>query len=564
VIELLEGHPPYHHLDPMPALFRIVQDDCPPLPEGASPMVLDFLKHCFEKDPSLRISAETLLEHPWMSSARRQLKQMKSTGSIGKDVHDHAVRTVRDHNRSSGRKGECRKDQAAVRGLTRTDTLSDLSCAPLERSKPPPLRLDQAQLARSDLLSPGLSSSRSLRRVAGSIASGPSTPSSPVRKSPLRLEQRPDSLDCDAEPMAQGGASVDFVHREPVDAATPTVSATRRPSSVKGGRTTSSRQSTLHARDRDSAALSTGQQTDAYSDLGFTSTLSSRRAGSQASTSSSTRRSATTTPHKTTPKTSSRIAPHVLDAVGGSESNATVASPLSFPREGAAAQGKHTVDTRPADVRCEGGGSDSAWRNPSPQRIVFRSPFTVAGADSPVQIHSRRSREYVMPKDLSKVRRSVSLLKHKDAAGRTLLQASDLINQLSEPSTKTSVRAEHVAAAHEQQAVKSAKAADLANQVRNAPPPSTRLASDTIPTIPEQRVPRQSRYASGVKRSASLLSRTFSGSSSPTRPTPRPDNATRPRTDVASDESIEAADRSSGLNSSVSREVLIRVLKGWR
>lgn len=38
VIELLEGKPPYHFLSPMPALFRIVQDDCPPIPEGASPV----------------------------------------------------------------------------------------------------------------------------------------------------------------------------------------------------------------------------------------------------------------------------------------------------------------------------------------------------------------------------------------------------------------------------------------------------------------------------------------------------------------------------------------------
>lgn len=41
VIELLEGKPPYHFLDPMPALFRIVQDDCPPIPEGASPVSFD-------------------------------------------------------------------------------------------------------------------------------------------------------------------------------------------------------------------------------------------------------------------------------------------------------------------------------------------------------------------------------------------------------------------------------------------------------------------------------------------------------------------------------------------
>ena len=73
VIELLEGKPPYHFLDPMPALFRIVQDDSPPIPEGASPIVKDFLYHCFQKDCNLRISAKKLLRHPWMVAARKQL-----------------------------------------------------------------------------------------------------------------------------------------------------------------------------------------------------------------------------------------------------------------------------------------------------------------------------------------------------------------------------------------------------------------------------------------------------------------------------------------------------------
>ncbi|KIJ62679.1 hypothetical protein HYDPIDRAFT_30272 [Hydnomerulius pinastri MD-312] len=73
VIELLEGKPPYHFLDPMPALFRIVQDDCPPIPDGASPIVKDFLLHCFQKDSNLRISAKKLLRHPWMASAKKQM-----------------------------------------------------------------------------------------------------------------------------------------------------------------------------------------------------------------------------------------------------------------------------------------------------------------------------------------------------------------------------------------------------------------------------------------------------------------------------------------------------------
>lgn len=36
VIELLQGKPPYHNLAAMPALFAIVNDDHPPVPEGIS------------------------------------------------------------------------------------------------------------------------------------------------------------------------------------------------------------------------------------------------------------------------------------------------------------------------------------------------------------------------------------------------------------------------------------------------------------------------------------------------------------------------------------------------
>lgn len=65
----------------MPALFRIVQDDCPPIPEGASPIVKDFLYHCFQKDCNLRISAKKLLKHPWMAAARKQMTDgQKSAG----------------------------------------------------------------------------------------------------------------------------------------------------------------------------------------------------------------------------------------------------------------------------------------------------------------------------------------------------------------------------------------------------------------------------------------------------------------------------------------------------
>ncbi|KAH9223611.1 cell division control protein-like protein 15 [Leptodontidium sp. 2 PMI_412] len=71
VIELLEGKPPYHKLAPMPALFAIVNDDHPPLPEGVSPAARDFLMQCFQKDPNLRVSARKLLKHAWIVGSRR-------------------------------------------------------------------------------------------------------------------------------------------------------------------------------------------------------------------------------------------------------------------------------------------------------------------------------------------------------------------------------------------------------------------------------------------------------------------------------------------------------------
>jgi serine/threonine protein kinase len=108
VIELLEGKPPFSFLDPMPALFRIVQDDCPPIPEGASAVVKDFLYHCFQKDPNLRVSAKKLLRHPWMVQARRQLGKMEEKEEAPRETtsgrprsnynYDDAVKQVEEWN----------------------------------------------------------------------------------------------------------------------------------------------------------------------------------------------------------------------------------------------------------------------------------------------------------------------------------------------------------------------------------------------------------------------------------------------------------------------------------
>ena len=47
-------------------MFRIVEDKMPPLPESCSTLLEDFLKQCFNKEPTLRPSADILFEHPWL------------------------------------------------------------------------------------------------------------------------------------------------------------------------------------------------------------------------------------------------------------------------------------------------------------------------------------------------------------------------------------------------------------------------------------------------------------------------------------------------------------------
>lgn len=66
VIELATGKPPYASLIAMSAMFRIVEDEHPPLPEAISAEMQDFLLCCFQKDPEERPSATQLKQHPWI------------------------------------------------------------------------------------------------------------------------------------------------------------------------------------------------------------------------------------------------------------------------------------------------------------------------------------------------------------------------------------------------------------------------------------------------------------------------------------------------------------------
>ncbi|KAK9052628.1 hypothetical protein SSX86_029258 [Deinandra increscens subsp. villosa] len=93
VIELLTCVPPYYDLQPMPALFRIVQDEHPPIPDGLSPGITDFLRQCFKKDARLRPDAKTLLSHPWIQNSRRVVLQssLRHSGTLRNIDDDGSV-----------------------------------------------------------------------------------------------------------------------------------------------------------------------------------------------------------------------------------------------------------------------------------------------------------------------------------------------------------------------------------------------------------------------------------------------------------------------------------------
>jgi serine/threonine protein kinase len=74
VIELLTGFPPYFSLEPYQALFKIVDDIHPKLPDKISHECKDFLLHCFKKEIHLRKTAEKLLEHPWIKNVKNTKK----------------------------------------------------------------------------------------------------------------------------------------------------------------------------------------------------------------------------------------------------------------------------------------------------------------------------------------------------------------------------------------------------------------------------------------------------------------------------------------------------------
>ncbi|KAI1172749.1 hypothetical protein F4777DRAFT_490071 [Nemania sp. FL0916] len=133
VIELLSGRPPYHNLQAMPALFAIVNDDHPPLPEGVSSAARDFLMQCFQKDPNLRVSARKLLKHNWIVGCRRSDAPVAKAPSN----FSQAVEEVKQWNKAlTSSDGNLRASAGSDSSAPPQHTQQNSRAAPHEPTKP--------------------------------------------------------------------------------------------------------------------------------------------------------------------------------------------------------------------------------------------------------------------------------------------------------------------------------------------------------------------------------------------------------------------------------------------
>ena len=89
VIELLTGAPPHYELEPMQALYRIVQDPSPPLPSNITLELRDFLVKCFQKEPLIRVSALALLKHPWITLNTAPVVEVNMPEEVSNTIRNH-------------------------------------------------------------------------------------------------------------------------------------------------------------------------------------------------------------------------------------------------------------------------------------------------------------------------------------------------------------------------------------------------------------------------------------------------------------------------------------------
>ncbi|KAL5697865.1 MAP3K epsilon protein kinase 1 [Ranunculus cassubicifolius] len=154
VIELLTCVPPYYDLQPMPALFRIVQDEHPPISDNLSPDITDFLRQCFKKDSRQRPDAKELLLHPWIHNSRRALQSsLRQTSGTTRNVVEDvsvAVEITTGDDHSSGEGPSEEKGQIDASDQFQDSTKELLSSEAVDVSAPVNDGASEASLVQED------------------------------------------------------------------------------------------------------------------------------------------------------------------------------------------------------------------------------------------------------------------------------------------------------------------------------------------------------------------------------------------------------------------------------
>ena len=151
VIELLTGRPPYFDLQPLSAMYNIVQDPHPPLPAGVSEQLEDFLLQCFAKDPTKRPSAKDLTKHAWIVDSRRTMKSVwaDSSSEFDADIASVIERLLASDLASSPSKNVRRRCGGKVREGD-CDGGFDGETAPQEDSKAAPSEPISSELVKTE------------------------------------------------------------------------------------------------------------------------------------------------------------------------------------------------------------------------------------------------------------------------------------------------------------------------------------------------------------------------------------------------------------------------------
>ncbi|CDS13964.1 hypothetical protein LRAMOSA06137 [Lichtheimia ramosa] len=144
LVELITGKPPYADLIAMSAMFRIVEDSYPPLPDKISDEMHSFLLCCFQKNPDDRPTATQLKEHIWL---RTHQKRMKKSSTLTSYL-EHKQRS-KPQQKSSHERRHRRHSSSKSKRSSNVTSSSVEYCHPLDQQQRP-VRCEAASSRRFD------------------------------------------------------------------------------------------------------------------------------------------------------------------------------------------------------------------------------------------------------------------------------------------------------------------------------------------------------------------------------------------------------------------------------